>query len=66
MKPNRYRYISNAALRGFMRATQAWPICSIMRDSRLAVDAELTRRAIEEVLEEAPESWTSAPVKGAQ
>ena len=66
MKRDRYRLISTTALRGFLRATAAWPICVAMRTQRLAVDAELTRRAIEEELEESPASWKALPIEGAQ
>lgn len=65
MSRNKYQYLSDAALRGFLRATAAWPICVAMRGQRLAVDAELTRRAIEEECADG-ESWPSLPVEGVQ
>lgn len=44
-----YRVIATTTLRGFMRATDSWPLRAVFRDQRLAVDNELNQRAIEEV-----------------
>lgn len=62
--PGRYRDMPSSMLRVMLRATSRWPFCDMFRTQRLAIDFELTARAIEEALAEG--AWPVTDVEGVQ